>query len=350
MASVVLDPRLLAAPTIGDTAEDFYRFVDRLLEWRDFGRQKGAALAITKDAATKLEEDGVYPMPVALAAEMRRLGIQEYDLPTLKQLCDLFLNPKVTLQGYLGVEEILCDSRSINPPFPGSRHLRATTEEAEFNAVALAVLNHCQCRDVYFGFALEQSAGVSEISIQATIHDVDHDRTDLGALEPLPSAISGVVLVCSGLAEYAANCDFGRLLTLATDDHQLALAIRLAIIGRRFAGGREAEWDDLPEVFIGSEFRDRAREVGLLKSGLSASIVETIVDLYEATNENQTHWLRTGPGGGNPQRICRGYGAWRRDVANDVHVHYWKGPSGKIELSWVSHPHNDFYIANGSHF
>lgn len=350
MASIVLDPRLLAAPAAGSTADEFYSFVDRLLEWSNFGQQKGAALAITQDAASKLAEDNAYPMPKSLADEMWQVGIREYDLPTLKQLCDRFLNPKVTLQQHLRVRGVLCDGRTINPSLPAAPSLPATTEEAECNAVALAVLNHCQCSNVYFGFALEHGVGVSEVSVRAILHDIEHDRDDLGGLATLPSPIAGAVSVCSSLAEYALACDFGRLLVLAGNDDQMILAIRLAILGRRRKSGADTDWDNLPEVFVGEEFRERAQAVARLGPSHGANVVETVVDLYESTNEQQTHWLRTGPGGGNPQRIIRRFGAWRRDVANDVHVHYWKGPNGKIELSWVSHPHDDFYIADGTNF
>lgn len=46
---------------------------------------------------------------------------------------------------------------------------------------------------------------------------------------------------------------------------------------------------------------------------------------YTVTNSmtDKTHHLRTGQGGGDPQRECNGWKAWRRDITHEYHLHYW---------------------------
>lgn len=344
MASIALDPRILAAPQGNASRDQIYDFVDRLLSWQSFANERGSSVVISRDAASKLAEDGAYPMPADLKKQMSEVGVIEYDMPTLQKLCDLFLNPKVSFQDYVGVEALLYDSHSFNPELLPYPHLPATTVEAESNAVALAVLNHCGCKNNICGLAVENRFGNGAMDVSAKLHDIEHRRDDLHKLTELPSQIKGKLSVTSTLAEFAACADFGKLLLSAIDDHQLKLCIKLAIFASRASLDAETEWDSFPEINLGKQFRVRAQEVADIKIGFGGNIVESVVALYEAANDRLTHEIRTGPGGGDPQKRCGSYGAWRRDVASSVHLHYWKGPGGVIELAWVAHPHDDFYI------
>lgn len=348
MASITLDPRLLAPPDTNANAETFRAYVVRLLAWSAFAKEKGCTVTISRDAQTRLSDDGAYPLAASLRDDLKAKGISEFDFPTLKVFCEGFFRFQPCFQRHIGVTEILHDSEVFSPEIARSPRLPNTTMEAEKNLVTLALLEHCHCQTTKIGFALQTPILASHVSVSARLHDIEHSRSDFQVLGSLPQEIGGNVPVCSSLEDLAMNFDQGALFQQALNDDQMRLCIKLAIYRSRLQRNQEPEWDELPGILIGGEFRERAQRIGPLKTGLPSNIMDSIVDVYEAINERLTHALRTGAGGDNPQRSNGEFGAWRRDVASDVHLHYWKGSNGLIELSWISHPHDDFYIPQPS--
>jgi hypothetical protein len=343
MASITLDPRLLAPPETSASAEEFRAYVERLLSWSAFAKEKGSSVSISRDAQERLIEDQALPFAVELKKCLKSKGVLEYDLKTLRDFCEGFFRYEPCFQDLIEVNEILYDNKVFSPSFCHTVLLPHTSMEAEKNLVTLAILDHCGCDISKIGFALQSPIAAQQVSATCQLHAIEHTRTDLGTLGALPAAVCGNVTVCSSLEDFATNCDRGTLFQSADDD-QLQLCIKLALYSSRLERGLDPDWTELPDIRMGSDFRMRAQCVGQLKTGLPSNILNTIVDVYEGLNERQTHAIRIGAGGGDPQRKSGAFGAWRQDVASDVHLHYWKGADGLIELSWVGHPHDDFYI------
>jgi len=321
--------------------------VEKLLEWSAFAKEKGTNVTISRDAQERLMEDNAYPLAAELKTCLQSKGIIEYDLKTLKDFCEGFFKYEPCFQDFVAIKEVLHGKPVFSPNMPGIPLLHNASMEAERNLVALAVLDHCQCDTSNIGFALQESIGSTQVSVNFELHDIEHTRADLSSLGGFPIPIVGNVTVCSNLADYAASCNHGELFRKA-NDHSIRLCIKLAIFRSRKERCIDVDWLDLPHIRIGAEFLNRAQEVGQLKTGHPSNILDAIVDTYEGINEKLTHALRTKPGGDSPQRTSGTFGAWRRDVAGDVHLHYWRGSGGIIELSWISHPHDDFYIPQPS--
>jgi hypothetical protein len=347
MASITLDPRLLAPPETSASAETFRAYVERLLEWSAFAKEKGSTVTISRDAQERLMEDQAFPLAVELKECLKSKGVFEYDLKTLRDFCEGFFRYEPCFQDLIEVNEILHDNNVFSPSFPHTALLPKTSMEAEKNFVALAILDHCGCDTSKVGFALQSPCAAQQVSATFELHDIEHTRKDLDVLGTLPKYVSGNVTVCSSLEDFATNCDGGVLFQNA-DDQRLPLCIKLALYRSRLERGLDPDWTELPDIRIGTEFRKQAQRVGQLKTGLPSNILNTIVDVYEGLNERQTHAIRTGSGGGDPQKKSGAFAAWRQDVASDVHLHYWKGTDGLIELSWVAHPHDDLYIPQPS--
>ncbi len=347
MASITLDPRLLAPPETSASAETFRAYVERLLEWSAFAKEKGSTVTISRHAQQRLMDDNAYPLASELRNCLQSKGIIEYDLKTLKDFCEGFFRYEPCFQDFVAVKDVYHDKPVFSPNIPEIPSLKNSSMEAEENLATLVVLNHCQCSTSNIGFALQASVGTTQVSGHFELHDIEHTRDDLTSLGVLPKSVAGNVTVCSNLSDYVSSCNWGELFQTSNED-SMRLFIKLAIFGSRISRGIDVDWMDLPRIRIGAEFLSRAQGVGQLKSGLASNILEAIVDAYEGINEKLTHPIRTGAGGGAPQKTSGTFGAWRRDVASDVHLHYWKGAGGIIELSWISHPHDDFHIPQPS--
>ena len=348
MASIALDPRLLAPPHADASADVFRAYVGRLSEWKTFAKEKGCTVTLSCDTQSRLIDDNAYPLASSLRDDLRAKGIVEYDFQTLKVFCEGFFQFKPCFQEHVGIAEILHEKAVFNPSLSAANGLPNTTNEAEKNLVTLALLSHCHCRSPNVGFALQNSVNSMEMNVSALLHEIASSRADLISNSSLPSQIGGTVIVCSDINDFASACDVGMLFQNALNDDQLRLCIKLAVYRSRQVRHLETDWDEIPIFWIGAEFRERAFTVAGANVGLCINIVRSIVDAIENLNLPQTHWLRTGDGPDDPQRTYGGFGAWRRDVSGEVHLHYWKGPHNLIEIGWVSHPHDDMHLPNPS--
>lgn len=346
MASIALDPRLLAPPDANANAATFRAYVACLLEWSSFANEEGSTVTISRDAQQQLMADGAFPLAASLRDNLRSKGIIEYDFQTLKVFCEGFFRMQPSFQEHVGVDEILHEKAGFTPSLPIVQNLPFTTSEAEKNLVTLALLHHCQCRTPKVGFAMQNPVTTNHVSVSAFLHAIDTDRTDLIGNDGLPSDIGGTVNVCSNLNDFANSCDVGALFQNALNDDQLHLCIKLAVYRSKQQRHIDNDWDELPVFRIGTEFRERALAVAGADVGLCVNIVRSIVDAIENLNLPQTHWLRTGEGSNEPQRIFGDLAAWRRDITSEVHLHYWKGPQNLIEIGWLSHPHKDMRLPN----
>lgn len=348
MASITLDPRLLAPPEISASAEAFRAYVERLLEWSDFAKEKGSTVTISRDAQERLMEDEAFPFAAELKESLKSKGVFEYDLKTLRDFCEGFFRYEPCLQDLIEVSEILHDNSVLSPSFPHAELLPHTSMEAEKNLITLAILDHCGCGTPNVGFAVHSPIPADQVSASFQLHDIEHSRTDLGVLGTLPTNVTGNVTVCSSVENFAINCDDAALLINALNSDEMRLCIKLAIHRSRIQRGLDSDWDKLPTFRIGKFFQEEAHKVAKKNIAVNTGIIRAIVDTIENLNLSEVHELRDGKGPTAPQRVEGGFAGWRRDITRDIHLHYWKGCSGLIELGWISHPHDDMTLPDPS--
>ena len=97
----------------------------------------------------------------------------------------------------------------------------------------------------------------------------------------------------------------------------------------------------LTAYLVGSKFADSYFEQPAeARSKAAKALVDLLVGRAGSVNGREVHALRTGLGGGNPQRVREdGALCFRMAVENNVpsarRVHYWRLPDGAIELHEV---------------
>ena len=85
--------------------------------------------------------------------------------------------------------------------------------------------------------------------------------------------------------------------------------------------------------------------VGVIRTLYCVEWFKSIAEAADRVNLAATHALRVDQSGGSPhrRRSADRAAAWRRDVDDEYHLHYWECVDGMLELASIV-PHNDFSI------
>ena len=187
-----------------------------------------------------------------------------------------------------------------------------------------------------------RNANRNTVRVRAQIHDLEHNRADLGALPIPPEYFEGEILVCDDFRGLVECLDETAILLRAKDDVGVETAIRMALYKSRLANRLTPDWNDVPFLRIGHSFRALMQAIHPTAQ-LATTVLRAIVETLEHTSMADSHALRTGLGAEDPRRMRGGDKAMRRDIDYQHHLHYWQCPDGTVEIASVV-VHNDFSI------
>jgi hypothetical protein len=271
--------------------------------------------------------------PVRLALDA--FGISYIEARDVIVIAQSLLDHLPDIEGALGIDEALFDGVELEPAeFLVGRHV--ALQEGLRDGVAFTLLirewldagvdrQHILSRDTA-GRSIRLRAELVECSPPAV---------------PVPVRVEGAVSVCRRPSELRERLDADGAWCSARLDAERIGALELSVHQHQVRmGGLDAKrWR------CGTQFFATARTSGFLDDGPKArrllrACAETILGIALAG----THALRTGAGAMNPQRTRRGGAerAWRRDVDQEFHLHYWEGDEG-VELASVV-THGEFEI------
>lgn len=345
MPSVTIDAGVLAAPPEDGSAEDCHRYVETLLDWSRLLDEPWVAIYMSERASVVLFEDGLFPFRDQLSRLFAANGIVEYDVNTVVRVVDRLLQLTPSFETYFSIRDVLAEELSTEPDILQLCSGTRLQSDLARCIVLIAILRH-HCREPIrdHSMILRRAPG-KIIRVKALITLLEHQRTDLGATPIAPAYFEGDVLVCDDFRGLIECLDENAILLKATDDVGVVTAIRIAVYKSRLARGMAPEWDDMPNHTVGHSFQESFQKNHPTQE-LTNRLLRAIVETLEQTNMTATHWLRTGPGGNDPQRVRTSdqAKAWRRDVDRDYHLHYWNCEDGNVEFAWVSFPHADFVI------
>ncbi|MCA2972180.1 MAG: hypothetical protein INH43_26995 [Acidobacteriaceae bacterium] len=345
MLSVTIDTAVFAPPAPGSPKEMVYGFIDTLLEWRNATDGGRAKLYTSRYAAEVLMHGGLYPLRPHLRELLRQAEVYEYDANTIAVVAETLLNSE-KLEDALQISEVLVDGLTIEPDVFGSNTPPELRAGAERSAVVLSLAGR-YCDDTItcgHAIAIRAKDFASAIRVRGLLQDIEHDRADLADIPKPPDYFEGSAFVCSSLHKLLTTMDATAILRSAGTASQVRAAITVAWYQRQTASGMSPDWANLSEFEVGREFLPSllAHHV-TSKAGLASRILRAATATICHENLSATHWLRTGSGGNDPQRMRGSDAAWRRDVDYEYHLHYWECDDGKVELAVVV-VHSDLSI------
>lgn len=345
LASVTIDAGVLAVSLEDGTAEDAYRYVDTILDCSRLLDEPWVAVYMSERASEALIEDGLYPLRKQLTQLFTNNGIDRYTVNDVATVVNRLLQRTPTFETYFRVREVLAENLTTEPDILqlclGSR-LKSDLARC---VVLIAILRqHCQ-EPIQDHSLILRRAPDRNIRVRALIHELEHQRDDLRSLPTSPEYFEGDVLVCDDFRGFVECLDEAAILRKSNDDIGVKTAIRIAVYKYRLESGASPEWDDAPNYRIGRAFRSPLQRINVTQQ-LASKLLRAIVETLEHSSMAATHWLRTGPGGDDPQLVREkdGAKAWRRDIDREHHLHYWACDNGIVEIASVSFPHDDFTI------
>ena len=304
----------------------------------------GRLSTISERAAEALFEATLYPLRNQLTTLFNDYGIIEYDVNTVAKVVDKLLTLTPSFETYYRVNEVLADPICTAPDITNLTAHDGLQSDLARSVVLIAILRkHCQQPLAGHSLIL-RSAPKPIVNVRAQIHVIEHERDDLHELPTAPEFFDGEVPVCDDLEGLVGCLDDCAILTGASDELGVALAIKVALFKDSLKKGQELIWADAQVPMIGLSFLETCRQCSRDQGGsLSPKILRAVVETMQNRNMTAVHPLRTGRGGNNPQRMRGSDKAQRRDIDYEFHLHYWECVDGSIELGSVVH-HNDFSI------
>ncbi len=345
MPSVTIDAGVLAVPSVGTSADDAYQYVDTLLDWRQLLDEPWIAIYMSERASTSLFDDGLYPLRDHLRHLFTYHGIVEYSVNDVAQVAERLLQVTPSFETYFRIRDVLADEVAAVPDVLQLCAGDALRSDLARCIVLIAILRrHCR-QPVPDHSLILRSSPQRVVNVRAVVQLLEHEREDLDDVPQPPDVFDGDVLICSDFKGLMECLDESAILLGAADDVGVATAIRIAIYKHRLERGIVPNWDDVPDYRVGHAFRLSFENLDPTQQ-LAGKVLRSIVETLEETNMAATHWLRTGPGGDNPQRVraTDQAKAWRRDIDREHHLHYWMCEDRTVEVASVSYPHDDFSI------
>ena len=346
-ASVTIDAGVLTVPPLNGTSEDAHRYVETLFNWSKLLDEHWVDIYMSERTSEALFGDELYPLRDQLMQFFDAKGIIEYTVNDIASVVNNLLQLTPHFETNFKMREVLAEQILMTPDIlqssPGS-NLRSDLTRC---VVLIAILRE-YCRDSILEHCLIlRYAPRQTVNVRALIYELEHDRNDLDTLPTDPEVFEGKVLICDDFRGLIECLDESFILASSTDDVGLETAIRIALYKSRLGRGEDPDWDDLRGLRIGHSFIDTVQD-SCENQGDSfpAKVLRAIVETLDGENLAATHAIRTGSGGGNPQRRrpADGAGAMRRDIDEDHHLHYWSCRNGVVELASVSYPHDNFSI------
>jgi len=345
--SVTIDAGVLAPPTEDGSAEDVRRYISTLLDWKKLLKASWVAVYMSARASDALSKDELYPLHKSLRNLFAANGIEEFAVNDVVTVAYALLQLTPSFEERFSISDVWTDGLLVDPDILGPSAGSALREDLARCLILIAILRR-YCGDaIRDHFLILRDAPGPVVTVQAKIEEIDHNRDDPNGLPTPPEMFKGDVLICDDFRGFIQCLNESSILVSSTDISGLEMAIRIALYKSRLEQGDDPDWDNLRGLHIGRRFIDTVHD-SFRNQGDSfpARVLRAIVETLDEKNMTATHALRTGSGGGNPQRkrAADGAGAMRRDIDRDHHLHYWLCSDGVVELASVSYPHNNFLI------
>ena len=342
--SVTIDAGVLAVPVVGCTKDDIFKYVDTLLDWSKLLDEPWVAIYMSERASVCLFYDKLYPLREQLQQIFKTHGIVEYDVNTVARIVDRLLDITPSFEVHYRLRDVLSEHLETEPDvIKLTPHDELQSDLSRCITLIAILRKHCS-QPLGGHLLILRDAPKQVIHVKAHIYVIEHCRDDIPALQCPPELFEGDVLVCDDFRSLIDCLDETAMLVGASDDLGIELAIRIALFKKTFAQSDSLDWNRVVVPAIGSRFRESCQRVcDAQGDSVPPKILRSIVETVKGLNLPAVHALRTGPSGNDPQKKRGRDKAQRRDIDNELHLHYWECADRTVELAKVVY-HNDFSI------
>lgn len=341
MPNIFIDPYLFACPKVEEGRESFEAYVNDLLEWKALGDFDWAKVYILRETYTVLANQHHYPVWNDLKEMIKTHAINYIQPDAIVTLVNSFLDKFSQIESTLEIIDILAENVCAMP----SNHLNARPKDYEevYEKVLIYMSLKSTLHEEQSDEQLIITTGISDtrVNIEAELVLVEfEDGSENETKIKLPLSIKDVFSCCKNQDSLilAIKPELMWLRSINKSEYKMCIAINSYIASRKIKP--ETELKDFLNFNLGESFVDSAYCQGFNSKG--SILLRAISEILLEINLNKTHALREGSGGNDPQIEMNDYKAWRRDIDQEYHLHYWKKSDHIILACVVSH--DDFNI------
>jgi len=351
MLRVFLDAHLLAMPQrsdepLGEAVSTFEDYVKRLLELNEARRSGFASMFLPSDAEEALFEAGLYPLWDGLATALTAANLDgSYQPQDIVSVVDGLLKQLPRLEDELRIESILAEPADLHPDDYLREYPTALADSHRRLMLLACLLLRANGRSSCGDFVIVERlpARAPEVSVRGRIEDWVLSSPEPCQRFPLPLDLIDRVRLIRRWRDVRQVLDPLEVWRMAASAEHRIFAFRTFLLSFAEANGLASSVAVSESWSFGSSFLG---SVDMLGFGRERAKIQRLLTAMAATvfriNLNQVHQLRTGQAGNNPQ-VKRGQdGAWRRDIDDEFHLHFWSTPTGAEFAATVVH--NDFAI------
>jgi len=339
---IVMLTQALAVPAGEMNASTARMFLHRLL---------GVSLAVdveelrphlSEHAAVLLHRAECFPFDAPARALIRAADWQELEPRDIVRVATNLLDRCSTLEKHCRVGSVVARDLNMLPDLSTGSALGQLDDSTHALGCTAAYSTFAQLRPGWLGILVGSGSQLNgTVAVRGTIELIDCDPT-FGT----EAGLAGRHLDLN--SQYSANFegllhayDPAELWRSADAVDQLQLAFRIAFVRSMASRGQHVYMSHLPAFRFGSRFVRTLEGCGFrARGGAADRLLRSMVDALAHENLREVHALRVDKGPESPQMKRGADLAWRRDIDDEWHLHYWAGPSG-IEFGIVG-PHNCF--------
>lgn len=330
MVSFFVDPFLLACPSPERGEEDFDAFVHGVIMLQAMRAWSGARVFSSVLMPDRLFAEGRYPLGDDLDRSLAAFGRDQIQARDVIEVVNSILQRVPSLEAHLGVDAILYDEFSVEP-----------ATDIDGRSVGFRNAFRDLLVDIALLDTIEQPVTAENITLTRGIPGCPRKIRQKAVVMELEGKVSlevpFVVQGASFLSQHVNeihSCINPEQVWIESPSgvgqmHALESFIWVEALARGLDHSKILSWR------FGHAFLQTASDCGFLHEPtkvrmLLRACAETILQ----QNLADTHPLRTGDGGGDPQVLRGNDKAWRRDIDWEFHLHYWT-VGAEIELASV---------------
>lgn len=320
---VVIEAQSIAVPTIfdGQNALDIARgFVGKIATVEFLRTAGGIEVLIPGDIEKTLFALDCYPFWDPIKRLLQTAGLEAVlDSKDVVRVAQKIVENSSSLEHACEVTDVLLDEAKIVSP-------------EELSTAQIAVDHICRASIISeVGFATERlrakpqffsplCQASSELRINCNVHAIDPPHDCFGDLPVNTSTRHNIANSVNDLlrsADLSISKDSLSILKIR-GTVELAIAQAFALNIEDVIAKRD-QWV-IQKSFVDCCGRIALHDQTVLWTRTIRAIYETLWDL----NLDGTHWLRVSRAADSTQLKHKEYGAWRRDVDHEYHLHYWQ--------------------------
>lgn len=353
MYNLFIDPFLLAYPPITSNIDDFENYINSLVAWSEgINEIKEANLGIiylSSKTSELLANINGYPDRSELEKTILKLNLeQEIQAHDIFILIDSLLKLPY-IEDLLNINAILIDNIQFQP----YSYLEQRNENFYQVYYELIILIFLLCESkklkikdqIIITRCLE--AEDIQVLVKCEIVDCEFCATCDAMYNCTFPTNASVSLQCfanpNKLYEYFDPIDIWINAKGNGELYKQSVSIFMGQLNNNLSN--QTALNEFSNWTFGTKFLQTAKDLGFIEDPLKVRmLLRSCSEIILKQNMADTHWLRTGKGGNNPQKKRKkdNAGAWRRDIDRDYHLHYWE-IGNSIEFASVV-IHNDMKI------